>query len=209
MNLLLAIYSVSCMQSSFTLVEDTIPPCIIHIKTETGKLITKYEYKGQYWYAFRTPAMKVIDNTSDKMTTITFYDSTCHVVGRWTKGGIAGLNRVTPDSIDKTKIKPLWAEKDSAAALIKNYIPTLPDTIQKIALLKKSDWIEEGIYQGKYIYRFQNKVDKPTASNIIFTGSYYSEDGKINPLAKPQTKLWWWHLVAGKYSRTQFRPRYK
>jgi hypothetical protein len=209
MNLLLTIYSIACMQTTFASIQDTIPPCIIHIKTETGKLITKYEYKGQYWYAFRPSAMKVIDNTSDKMTTITFYDSTCHVVGRWTKGGIAGLNKVSPDSIQKDKIVPLWAEKDSIVAAIKNKTPTLPDTIQKLALLKKSDWIEEGFYQGKNIYRFQTNVTKLGGSNITFKGAYYSEDGKINPVAKPQAKLWYWHLVSGKFSRTQFTPGYK
>ncbi len=212
MNLFLAIYSITCVHSQFTIIKDTIPPCINLIKTETGKLITKYEYKGQYWYAFRTPAMKVIDNTSDKMTTITFYDSTCHVVGRWVKGGIAGLNKTTPDTIQKEKIIPLWAEKDTAVNQTSNnkkYI--LPDTIQKMAIQKKAKWIQQSDCAGKIYYNFQLLSKTNTGNAIVFENINYTAQGK--PQAKiPAGKTSWWNISdtnPATFKHTQFRPGYR
>jgi hypothetical protein len=199
------------MQSQFATIKDTIPSCIESMKISTGRLLTKYEYKGQYWFAFH-PFLKVIDNNSDKMTTITFYDSTCKIIARWTKGGIAGLNKVTPDTIDKKSIVSLWAEKDTVVketAGYKKYL--LPDTIQKMAIQKKIKWIQQSDCLGKKYYNFQLLSKTNTGSGIAFETMYYNEQGK--PEAKISFgKVSWWHLGDTNpvtFKHTQFRPGYR
>ena len=191
---------------------DTIPPCIAHIKKETGKRLTKYEYKGQYWFSYQ-PLEKVVDNNSDKMTTITFYDSTCQVVARWTKGGIAGLNKISPDTVDKKKIIPLWAEKpDTVTAKTAAKTPvanTLPDSITRMALSKKINWIEESNCKEVTLYRFEKVTSGNNSSKIEFAGLYYNEQGKAIPKGSSCVTKSWWHLYNGKFNRTQFRPGYR
>jgi hypothetical protein len=211
MSLLLALFSVTCIHPKSSSLQDTIPPCITHIKTETGKRITKYEYKGQYWFAFQS-SLKVVDNNSDKMTTITFYDSTCRVVARWTKGGIAGLNKVTPDTVDKKNIIPLWAEKDTVSKQIADYKKySLPDTIQKMAILKKAKWIQQSDCAGKIYYNFQLLSTTNTGSTISFENMNYN--GQAKPQAKiPFGKLSWWRVNDSNpvtFTHTPFRPGYR
>ncbi len=190
---------------------DTIPDCISYMKTDTGKLLSKYEYKGQYWYAFQ-PALKVVDNNSDKMTTITFYDSTCHVVAKWTKGGIAGLNNVSPDTVDKKSIIPLWAEKDSAVTKASAYSKTvLPDTIQKMAILKKAKWIQQSDCGWIMYYQFQLLPKPNNGSTICFETTYYTAQGTTQAKI-PFGKVSWWHWSDKDsviFKQTQFRPGYR
>jgi hypothetical protein len=198
------------LSTSHSNLVDTIPSCIAYMKTETGTLLTKYEYKGQHWYALRPSANKVIDNNSDKMTTIAFYDSTCHVVGYWTKGGIAGLNRITPDSIQKEKIKLLWTEKDSTKK--KNTTPKTPvlsDTIAKMSVAKGATWIEETSCKEDTLYRFENKKAVKDNGVRVFDGLYYNKEGKAVPEGTGCLTRYWWHMYNGKFSRTQFRPGYR
>jgi hypothetical protein len=42
-------------------------------------------------------------NISDRQTIIKFYNDSCNLVCTWIKGGIAGMNKVKPDSIEKEK----------------------------------------------------------------------------------------------------------
>lgn len=190
---------------------DTIPPCIAYMKTETGKLLSKYEYKGQHWFALQA-SLKVTDNNSDKMTTITFYDSTCKTVARWTKGGIAGLNKVTPDTIDKKSIIPLWAEKDTVVKQTSDYKKyTLPDTIQKMVILKKVKWIRQSDCAGKIYYNFQDLSKSGAGNTIAFETMNYNEQAE--PQAKiPFGKVSWWRVSETypvTFTNTQFRPGYR
>ena len=188
---------------------DTIPPSIAYIKAETGKLLTKYDYKDQQWFSYQ-PAEKAVTNNSDKMKTITFYDSTCQVVARWTKGGIAGLNKISPDTVDIKKIIPLWAEKpDTNTGKAPAKIPetrTLPDSIIKMALSKKITWIEETNCKQVSLYRFEKITPGSYNSNIEFSGLYYNNHGKAIPKGSNCVSKLWWHFYNGKFNCTQFRP---
>lgn len=151
-------------------VTDSLPACIDSIKNKTSATVAVYDYKGQHWFVVAPKAKTPPTNYSDQMTYIKFYNSNCQLVCTWTKGGIAGLNRVTPDSIEKEKIKLLTQ-------------PMPPDTIQKIARLKNAFDIQEYSYNGKKLYCLTSKIPSVTelAKKGISTKSepYYDETGKL------------------------------
>lgn len=157
---------------------DSLPACINTMKISTESSVTEYEYKGQRWFVFTKIIPPVEPNVSDKMTITKFYNDSCRLACTWTKGGIAGLNRVMPDTIEKEKIKNI-AE------------PLLPQTIEKLATAKSALSIEQYTYQGKLLYRL---IQLPlTANQLAAKGikvidePYYNEQGTIIILFKRAT----------------------
>src|SRR6187549_3541988 len=84
---------------------DSLPACIVNISTTDIHTFTEYDYKGQRWFSFTQVAKAPDPKISDKMTITRIYDRNCHLQCTWTKGGIAGLNKISPDTIQKEKIK--------------------------------------------------------------------------------------------------------
>ena len=80
-------------------ISDSLPRCIIEMKTTTESFVTVYEYKGQRWFVFTKINPAPEPNVSDKMNYTKFYDAACKLVCTWKKGGITGMNKVTPDTI--------------------------------------------------------------------------------------------------------------
>ncbi len=163
-------------------ITDTIPPCINTIKIETGRILSKFNYKGQYWYSFTNPADTIENNISDKMTTRFFYDANCKLVCTWTKGGITGMNKVTPDTIEKAKIKKIEiVPKDSIKKQSANS-NTLPGTIVKMAIAKNIEEVKEYLYQDKILYTFRYPLSfkhLPEKGSVTIDNPYYDEKGKV------------------------------
>jgi len=203
------ILTVSCCTNIFA-ATDSLPPCIGSVLNIEPRTVTQYDYKGQRLYSYKTSYQTRPQNNSDQMTTIRFYDSNCRLVFTWTRGGIAGLNKIIPDSIQKDKIITIRTDTLDTMVVKKIVTPTsLPDSITKLAALKKSYWIEENNYKGNLLFRFQNPADKSTTSKVTFAGPWYDEKGKIVAV-NPSGKTWWWHTTTnGKFSRTPFRPGFR
>ncbi|MBP9103900.1 MAG: hypothetical protein KBF82_08570 [Chitinophagaceae bacterium] len=191
---------------------DSIPSCIMDMKKTFPLLsVTEYQYKGQPWFLIvkDTVAEKVVKN-ADHQTHLKFYNQECELVCTWTKGGIAALNRVIPDSVEKEKIIKLPTQPDTAAK--KNSIPAtdiLPDTIAKLAIIKGITWIEETNCKEDNLYRFENKKAMKNNGVPVFDGAYFNQQGNAMPKGGGCIQKYWWHLYNGKFSRTQFRPGYR
>lgn len=205
---IILILAVSCCSNLFA-ATDSLPSCVASQLQIEPRTVTYYDYKGQKLYSYKTIYQARPSNNSDQMTTTRFYDSNCRLVCTWTKGGIAGLNKMIPDTIQKDKIIAIRTDTlDTVVVKKLAVITSLPDNISKLAGLKKSNWIEESNYKGNYIFRFQNPADNPTTSKVTFAGAWFDEKGKPIP-AVPTGQTWWWHISNGKYSRTPFRPGYR
>ncbi len=187
-----------------------LPACIAAIQAKDSLVtITEYRYKGQRWFAIGKKASHPEQNNSDKMSTINFYNDSCKIVCSWKKGGIAGLNKVFPDSVQKEKIILADTTTEDSNKITNSQKVSLPDSIEKLARLKKSSWIEETIYDGKLVYRFPNLSDKKTPSKITFVNPFYDENGIIVTTVALTRRAFWWHKSDGKFSRTQFKPGFR
>lgn len=128
---------------------DSLPGCINTLKIATESSVTEYEYKGQRWFVFTKIIPPPEDKVSDKMTTTKFYNADCKIVCWWTKGGIAGLNRVRPDSVEKSKIKKL----DQPTKYPKTRSDTaLGDTIRQLANQLNARYVQQYDYNGQPVY---------------------------------------------------------
>ena len=74
---------------------------------------------------------------SDQMYHLEFYNKDCKLVCTQVKGGIAGLNKVKPDSIDKTKIVKVTDEK-------------VPEKIMQLAVKNNAASISEYHIRDKH-----------------------------------------------------------
>ncbi|MBA3674490.1 MAG: hypothetical protein H0W75_05950 [Chitinophagaceae bacterium] len=163
---------------------DSLPACILKMKQKDSLLIVdKYDYKGQQWFSMRRMLNLKESQMSDRMNHLEFYNEDCKIVCTWTKGGIAGLNKVTPDTIEKAKIKKIEILlKDS----IKKYpvnSNALPGTIVKMALAKNVQEIVEYLYQDKILYEFRYplyyKQELPKKGSVTIDDPYYDKNGKV------------------------------
>ena len=161
---------------------DSLPPCIAEMKISTESFVTEYKYKGQRWFVFTKINPPRENRISDKIYNTKFYDANCKLVCTWTKGGIAGFNKVTPDTIEKAKIKKIEIiQKDT----IKKYLTNsnaLPDTILKLALAKNVEEVKEYVYRDKILYTFHYPLYKnklPKKDSLIIDYPYYDETGKM------------------------------
>ncbi len=189
--------------------QDSLPPCIVHLSTKEPVLFYQYEYKGKQLFSFKTAEQLANEkkNISDKMVTTRYYDYNCQLFCTTIKGGVAGLNKIMPDSVEKTKIILVnTIVSDTIVAKKAIPAPALPDTIAQLFKQKKIDWIEEITSDGKRLFRFQLKT---TNSKIVFAGPYYTESGAIGTTGKTTGKGAWWHASGTSFLRTQFRPGFK
>jgi len=173
-----------------TAITDTIPPCINTIKIETGHILSKYDYKGQCWFSFTNPVDTTENKNSDKMTTTLFYDANCNVVARWQKGGIAGLNKITPDTIDKKMIVMIRTIKFDTLQKKDSGSNRLPEPVAKAADLIHGISIQEYMYIGQRLYLIYTPLTATNRRELLNKGivtvdePYYDEKGKIIILYK-------------------------
>ena len=188
---------------------DSLPACINTMKISSESVVTEYEYKGQRWFVFTKIVPPNKNEISDRIYKTQFYDANCKLVCTWTKGGVTGMNKVTPDTIEKAKIKkikvvsPVTTQKQK-----EHWENVLPDTIVNLAHRKHSEWIEQRSYKGEYLYLFQDITDIST-SKVTFNGSYYNNKGEIVFYPKEIGIAYWWHYYNNKFIGTQFRPGYR
>lgn len=188
---------------------DSLPPCISNVLHIEPRIVTQYDYKGQRLFSYKTNYQPKLQNNSDQMSTIRFYNYNCQLVFTWIKGGVAGLNKTIPDSIQKEKIITIRVDTlDTIVAKKMQSPPALPDTIAKMALQKNSGWIEESSYKGNYYYRLEAPAPNSNSQKTTFGGPYYNEKAIISTPAK-SSMIAWWHIRNGKFSRTPFRPGYR
>ena len=190
--------------------KDSIPPCINKLKTVQNPIfLTEYDYKGQRWFAFSRDGSSPESDLSDNLTYTTFYSTNCKIVCLWTKEGTTGLNKVTPDTVQKQKIKKIRVVSPETTQKQKEHGENvLPDTIVNLAHRKHSKWIEQRSSKGEYLYLFQDVTDTLT-SKVTFNGSYYNNKGEIVFFPKQLGITYWWHEYNGKFIGTQFEPGYR
>ena len=162
---------------------DSLPPSINTMKISTESFVTEYEYKGQRWFMFTKINPPLENKISDKIYNTKFYDANCKLVCTWTKGGIAGFNNVTPDTIEKAKIKKVEiAQKDTIKNPSAN-LTALPDTIIKLALAKNVQEVEEYVYRNIILYNFNyqlyNNHQLPEKGKVTIDEPYYDKNGKV------------------------------
>ncbi len=165
---------------------DTLPPCIDSISFAQHKTFTEYDYKGQRWFSLSSEEKE--SKASDKMIRTTFYDLHCQLVGYWVRGGIAGLNKLTPDTIEKAKIIIIRTIKfDTVQKKDTSY---LPEPVIKIANLLHGISIQEYMYNDQRLYFINvpltaNRRNELRNKGIATTDEpYYNEKGMIIILYK-------------------------
>jgi len=147
----------------FTDTARSLPVCIEALQAKDSLAIAiEYRYKGQRWFMISTNKSGVPSRISDNMTTIRFFDDSCRVVCTWKKGGIAGLNKVTPDTIDK-----------------KNLLPFVPDTIRKKAIAEKLTVIQVCNYNKSVVYLLSKRSIAQNRSTSHFVDRYYDVHGRL------------------------------
>ena len=203
---IILILAVCCCINSYA-TTDSLPTCIKHLAKGNIQSYTEYDYNGKRLFSFAiSPKNKPI-NYYDSLGSIRFYDSSCKLFCTWMVGGIMG-SKMIPYSIEKQQIVTLRVVTfDSIPKREPLSSNNLPDSIAKLALKKNSHWIEETIYDGNRVYRFQDPSDK--SSKITFVNPYFDENGSIVSPVRFMRRAFWWHQVNGKFSRTQFRPGYR
>ena len=163
-------------------VTDSLPPCINTIKISTESLVAEYEYKGQRWFVFSKINPPLENKISDKIYNTKFYDANCKLVCTWTKGGIAGFNNVTPDTIEKAKIKKIEIVLKDTIKKPSANLTALPDTIVKLALAKNVQEVKEYLYRDKILYTFRYPLyyqPVPNEDNVTIDIPYYDKTGKV------------------------------
>ncbi len=159
---------------------DSLPACIKARKLSDKNLVTEYEYKGQRWFVFTETLQPKENNTSDNIYITKFFDASCRLVCTWTKGGIAGLNKVTPDTIEKANIKKVETDKKDTSRKSNTISIALPDTIVKLALAKNIREIHEYFYKDKILYTFLYPLHHQLPRDTHYVDNpYYDETGKV------------------------------
>lgn len=112
------------------------------------------------------------------MTTIRLYDWSCHPKATWMKGGVAGLNKILPDTIEKEKIVTVRVLiLDTTKGMKATNLSLLPDAIYKLALSKNSFWIQQTAHQQGSLFQLQNPSDDNSVAKITFGGACYDKYG--------------------------------
>jgi hypothetical protein len=172
---------------SFATIDSTLPPCIKNQMDSNQLNVTEYDYKGQRWFV-TVKANAKVENYPDKMTILQFYNDQCKPVCIWRKGGIAGLNKAIPDSIDKSKIILLRTIKyDTLPKKISSY---LPEPVAKQAGILYGISIQEYLYKGQKLYLINVPLSATKRKELLSKGivtvdePYYDERGKVVILYK-------------------------
>lgn len=147
--------------------QSSFPGCLQKNAGDSTLSVQEYYYKGQIWYGV-TP--KNIKKVSDYMATTQLFDTACGIIGNWKKGGIAGLNKISPDTIDTKK---LW--------LRQSHPFIIPDTIRIIATQQHASSIDAYTYKGEPLYSMPpKKILSPAEKNKkIIREYYYRADGSV------------------------------
>ncbi|MEJ7674277.1 MAG: hypothetical protein WKF59_16680 [Chitinophagaceae bacterium] len=126
-------------------------------------IVDKYDYKGQQWFSMRRMLTLKESQMSDRMYHQEFYNKDCKLVCTLTKGGIAGLNKVLPDTIDKTKIIKVGGK--------------VPENIMQLAI--KYNGISISIYEylGQPLYLLKFQYSRLHNPKQIIRESYYDKNG--------------------------------
>jgi hypothetical protein len=150
------------------------------MKISTESSATEYEYKGQRWFVFTKITPPPGPNVSDKTTTTKFYNADCRIVCWWTKGGIAALNKVIPDSVEKNKIKKL-AQSDQYAQNPADTV--LSDTIRRLAIQLNARYIQQYDYNGQPVYFLATSTlpayELAKKGIATIDEKYYTGEGKL------------------------------
>jgi hypothetical protein len=186
-QIILFLISFISYTETYAAIDSTLPPCI-KSKVDSNRLnVSEYDYKGQRWFITAKANAKV-ENYPDKMTILQFYNDQCKPVCIWRKGGIAGLNKVTPDSIDKSKIILLRTIKYDT--LPKQDSSYLPEPVAKQACIVYGISIQEYLYKGQKLYLINVPLSATKRKELLNKGivtvdeSYYDEKGKVVILYK-------------------------
>ena len=143
---------------------DSLPACILKMKQKDSLImVNQYDYKGQRWFGMRRMLTLKESQISDRMYHLEFYNKDCQLVCTWIKGGIAGLNKVLPDTIDKTKI-----------IIVPDKVP---EKIMQLALLNNAAYITEYEYLGQSLYFLYKNKDKNAQKEMINIEPYYDKNG--------------------------------
>lgn len=141
----------------------SLPLCIEALQAKDSLAIAiEYRYKGQRWFVISVKRLEVPSRISDTMTTTRFLDDSCRVVCTWKKGGVAGLNRVIPDTVDKNKL-----------------FPFVPDTIRKKAIAEKITVIQVCSYNRNIVYLLSKQTLAQNRSTYHFDDRYYDARGTL------------------------------
>ena len=143
---------------------DSLPSCILKMKQKDSLLIVdNYDYKGQQWFVMRRMLTLKESQMPDRMYHLDFYNKDCKLVCTQTKGGFAGLNKVLPDTIDKTKIIKI-AEK-------------VPENIKQLAIRHNGISISIYEYLGQPLYLLELQYSSFHNPKQIIRESYYDKNG--------------------------------
>ncbi len=180
-QIILFLISFISYAESYAAIDSTLPLCIKNQMDSNRLNVTEYEYKGQRWFSLTSEEKE--SKVSDKMIRTTFYDMHCQLVGYWVRGGIAGLNKLTPDTIEKAKIIIIQTIKfDTVQKKDTNY---LPEPVIKIANLLHGISIQEYLYNGEKLYLINVPLTIARRNELLNKGiatidePYYNEKGKI------------------------------
>ncbi len=111
------------------------------MKISTENFVTEYEYKGQQWFGISTKLTEQEKKKANYIHTIKFYNSGCNPVATWQTGGngIIKVDKILPDTVDKTKIIKVADEK-------------VPEKIIQLAVKNNAASITEYEYLGQTLY---------------------------------------------------------
>lgn len=136
-----------------------IPKSIKDTINKYEGLVAVYSYKGQQWFGVTN---KANNNISDRQVITKFYDSDCRLIATNVKGGIAGINKMIPDTVEISKVLPL-----------------ISDAIKRISEQLSIKRIVVCNYRGNVVYLLTVKSDAGNRSTLKITDSYYSEMGDL------------------------------
>ncbi|MEO5948601.1 MAG: hypothetical protein ABIP79_17430 [Chitinophagaceae bacterium] len=152
---------------------DSLPACILKMMQKDSFLtVDKFDYKGQQWFSISRILTLKESQISDRMYQLKFYNDNCQLICTWTRGGIAGFNKVSPDSIDKTKIIKV-------AKKVLEKIPAVDSIPACILKMKQKDSL---LIVDKYDYRGQQWFGispKLIDNDKMFIIKFYNTDCKL------------------------------
>jgi hypothetical protein len=154
---------------------DTIPSCLLDkTKGDSMLQVKQYYYKGQLWYSL---ANKKPVTQSDMIYHIKLMTANCKPVGEWTRGGIAGLNKIIPDTIDTKKI---WLKQSHSFFI--------PDTLGVAASRHSAYKIDAYTYKGEPLYKMISYTTPEQKKQMIIREYYYNYNGKLILVYKRATE---------------------
>lgn len=136
-----------------------IPNCIKDSIDKYEALVALYSYKGQPWFGVTN---RTNNNISDRQIITKFYDTDCRLMATNVKGGIAGINKMTPDTVAISKV-----------------LPFITDTIKRISEQLSVKRIAVCNYKGAIVYLLTMQSVAGNRSILKITDNYYSEMGNL------------------------------